>query len=139
MAQTFNGATLTFTDAASAEHSFKVRSVSESGNTRPDIDITTSADARRVVVPGLAEPTKLTFECVYDVDDTNNTRANLMALLDDCSATANGIDMKLVDDCTSPAADQFVQAAGWVTGLTFSGELDGVMMFSIEFTLDHSA
>jgi len=134
MAQTFNGATLTFTaaDSGFAGVTFKVRNVSESGNSRPDIDVTSSTDTERRVVPGLAEVSKLSFECVYDVD--NMSRANLETLLKETEAGT--LLFKLVDDGATPAADTMVSENAWLTGVTYSGELDGVMTATVEFTLD---
>ena len=134
MAQTFNGATLTFVAAASgfAGVTFKVRNVSESGNSRPDIDVTSSTDTERRVVPGLAEPSKLSFECIYDVDTTS--RANLETLLKETEAGT--LQFKLVDDGTTPADDLTVSENAWLTGVSYSGELDGVMTATVEFTLD---
>ena len=106
MAQTFNGAELTFAAADSAFPgvTFKVRNVSESGNSRPDIDVTSSTDTERRVVPGLAEPSKLSFECVYDVDSIS--RANLETLLKETAAGT--LLFKLVNDGNVPAADSML-------------------------------
>ena len=96
MAQTFNGATCTFTTAASVVLKFNIRDFSESGNDRAAIDVTTAASTRRQVLYGYAEPSEFTFECVYDRDadqvggsSTAITRQVLEGLLDDLQALSH--------------------------------------------------
>ena len=67
MAVPFNAVTVSFTGAADASATvFKVRSHSEAGNDRPDIDVTGAGDTRRVVLPGFAAVEKHTFEVILD-------------------------------------------------------------------------
>ena len=128
----FNGVSVTFLPTLGGQTStFKVRSHSESGNDRPDIDVTTSGDGRRVVMPGLANPTKHTFEVVVD---SQAERGKVLGWLDDCAAgtlTCN------YTPCGGSATALFSVDA-WVTGFAMSGELDGVWTYSIEFTVDHA-
>jgi hypothetical protein len=144
MAQTFNGATLTFTNAAgdTPAYKFNVRDFSEAGNDRAAIDITTSASTRRQVVYGFAEATEFTFECVYDKDADQVgtspaiTRAVLEALLLEHTGT---LAIAFIDDSeTPPPTDDFGgDRTAVVKGFTFSGEVDGVIVYSITFGILH--
>ena len=143
MAQTFNGATLTFTNAAGdVAYKFNVRDFSEAGNDRAAIDVTTSASTRRQVVYGFAEATEFTFECVYDKDanqvDTSPaiTRPVLEALLLEHTGT---LAIAFIDDSEAPPpTDDFGgNRTAVVKGFTFSGEVDGVIVYSITFGILH--
>lgn len=142
MAQTFNGATLTFTSAESTEYKFNVRDFSEAGNDRAAIDVTTSASTRRQVVYGFAEATEFTFECVYDQDANQVgtslaiTRTVLEALLLENTGT---LAIAFIDDNeTPPPTDTFGgDRNAVVKGFTFSGEVDGVIVYSITFGILH--
>ena len=132
----FNGLTLEFTPSGGSLTTLKARSHSEAGNTRPDIDITTGADTRRVVTPGLAECEKHTFECVAQ---TIAERAAIIALLDDCAPGT--LEAKVTECGGSPTA--LIGGTGnagdaWCTGVTYSGELDGAFIYSVEFTMNHA-
>jgi hypothetical protein len=146
MAQTFNGATCTFTTAASVVLKFNIRDFSESGNDRAAIDVTTAASTRRQVLYGYAEPSEFTFECVYDRDadqvgesSTAITRQVLEGLLDDQPGT---LAITFEDDGV-PGDDTFLDGSGSATrsavvkGFTFQGELDGVINYSITFGIIH--
>ena len=145
MAQTFNGATCTFTTADSVVLKFNIRDFSESGNDRAAIDVTTAASTRRQVLYGYAEPSEFTFECVYDRDsaqiDADSiaiTRQLLEGLLDDQPGT---LAITFEDDGVA-GADPFADVAGGnrsavVKGFTFQGELDGVISYSITFGIIH--
>ena len=141
MAQTFNGATVTFTDSGSVVYAFNVRDFSEAGNDRAAIDVTTAASTRRQVVYGFAEATEFTFECVYDQDinqvgtSTAITRAVLEGLL---LQKAGVLAIKFIDDNVSPPDDTFGgNRNAVVKGFTFSGEVDGVIVYSITFGILH--
>ena len=145
MAQTFNGATLAFTDnsATPLTYQFNVRDFSEAGNDRAAIDVTTSASTRRQVVYGFAEATEFTFECVYDKDanqvgDTSPaiTRAVLEGLLLQHTGT---LAIAFIDDSEDPPpTDDFGgNRTAVVKGFTFSGEVDGVIVYSITFGILH--
>jgi hypothetical protein len=141
MAQTFNGATVTFTDSGSTVYAFNVRDFSEAGNDRAAIDVTTAASTRRQVVYGFAEATEFTFECVYDQDpnqvgtSTAITRAALEGLL---VQKAGVLAIKFIDDNVSPPDDTFGgNRNAVVKGFTFSGEVDGVIVYSITFGILH--
>ena len=141
MAQTFNGATVTFTDSGSVVYAFNVRDFSEAGNDRAAIDVTTAASTRRQVVYGFAEATEFTFECVYDQDanqvgtSTAITRAALEGLLLQNTGT---LAIAFIDDNVSPADDTFGgNRTAVVKGFTFSGEVDGVIVYSITFGILH--
>jgi hypothetical protein len=150
MAQTFNGATLTFTNSPATgspvSYEFNVRDFSEAGNDRAAIDVTTAASTRRQVVYGFAEATEFTFECVYDQDagqiggdSPAITRQILESLLVESTGT---LAITFVDDGAA-GADTFPDAAGSATrtavvkGFTFSGEVDGVIIYSITFGILH--
>ena len=141
MAQTFNGATCTFTTAASVVLKFNIRDFSESGNDRAAIDVTTAGSTRRQVLYGYAEPSEFTFECVYDQDadqvggsSTALPRATLEALLDD----QPGVLAITFEDDGTPGADTFGgNRNAVVKGFTFQGELDGVISYSITFGIIH--
>ena len=144
MAQTFNGATVTFSDATATPvvYKFNVRDFSEAGNDRAAIDVTTAASTRRQVVYGFAEATEFTFECVYDQDanqvgetSTAITRAALEGLL---VQKAGVLAITFIDDNVSPADDTFGgNRNAVVKGFTFSGEVDGVIVYSITFGILH--
>ena len=144
MAQTFNGATVTFTDDTDTPvvYKFNVRDFSEAGNDRAAIDVTTAASTRRQVVYGFAEATEFTFECVYDQDanqvgETSPaiTRAALEGLL---LQKAGVLAIKFIDDNVSPPDDTFGgNRNAVVKGFTFSGEVDGVIVYSITFGILH--
>ena len=142
MAQTFNGATVTFTDSGSVVYAFNVRDFSEAGNDRAAIDVTTAASTRRQVVYGFAEATEFTFECVYDIDANQVgtspaiTRPVLEALLLENSGKLN---ISFVNNSEStPEADTFGgERNAVVKGFTFSGEVDGVIVYSITFGILH--
>ena len=144
MAQTFNGATVTFTDDTGTPvvYKFNVRDFSEAGNDRAAIDVTTAASARRQVVYGFAEATEFTFECVYDQDANQVgtspaiTRAALEGLLLQNTGT---LAIAFIDDNeAAPPTDTFGgNRTAVVKGFTFSGEVDGVIVYSITFGILH--
>jgi len=144
MAQTFNGATVTFTnsDDPALVYQFNVRDFSEAGNDRAAIDVTTAGSTRRQVVYAYSEATEFTFECVYDkdaaqidVDSLAITRAVLEGLLLQNTGT---LAIKFIDDNVSPPDDTFGgNRNAVVKGFTFSGEVDGVIVNSITFGILH--
>lgn len=141
MAQTFNGATCTFTTAASVVLKFNIRDFSESGNDRAAIDVTTADSTRRQVLYGYAEPSEFTFECVYDQDadqvggaSTALPRTTLEALLDDQPGV---LAIAFEDDGTAGADTFGGNRNAVVKGFTFQGELDGVISYSITFGIIH--
>lgn len=143
MAQTFNGATLTFTDNSGTpvEYKFNVRDFSEAGNDRAAIDVTTAASTRRQVVYGFAEATEFTFECVYDQDEDQVggdspaiTRTILEGLLVQKTGT---LAISFVDDGVAEADTFGGDRTAVVKGFTFSGEVDGVIVYSITFGILH--
>lgn len=141
MAQTFNGATCTFTTADSVVLKFNIRDFSESGNDRAAIDVTTADSTRRQVLYGYAEPSEFTFECVYDQDadqvagsSTALPRATLEALLDDQPGV---LAITFEDDGTAGADTFGGNRDAVVKGFTFQGELDGVISYSITFGIIH--
>tara|TARA_R110000868_G_scaffold3954_3_gene24172 strand:+ start:1001 stop:1432 length:432 start_codon:yes stop_codon:yes gene_type:complete len=143
MAQTFNGATAALTNAAAdVIYKFNIRDFSEAGNDRAAIDVTTAASTRRQVVYGFAEVTEFTFECVYDIDVNQVgtspaiTRAVLEALLLENSGKLN---ISFVNNSEStPETDTFGgERNAVVKGFTFSGEVDGVIVYSITFGILH--
>ena len=143
MAQGFNGATLTFTDNSSTPvvYKFNVRDFSEAGNDRAAIDFTTAASTRRQVVYGFAEATEFTFECVYDQDADQVgtspaiTRTILEGLLEQHTGT---LAIAFIDDNEATPTDTFGgNRSAVVKGFTFSGEIDGVIVYSITFGILH--
>lgn len=143
MAQTFNGATLTFTDDSSTaiDYKFNVRDFSEAGNDRAAIDVTTAASTRRQVVYGFAEATEFTFECVYDQDADQiggDSPAITRTILEGLLLQKTGsLALSFVDDGVVDA-DTFGGArTAVVKGFTFSGEVDGVIVYSITFGILH--
>ena len=143
MAQGFNGATLTFTNAAGDTPAFKfnVRDFSEAGNDRAAIDFTTAASTRRQLVYGFAEATEFTFECVYDKDADQVgtspaiTRTILEGLLEEHTGT---LAIAFIDDNEATPTDTFGgNRSAVVKGFTFSGEIDGVIVYSITFGILH--
>ena len=141
MAQTFNGATCTFTTADSVVLKFNIRDFSESGNDRAAIDVTTADSTRRQVLYGYAEPSEFTFECVYDQDadqvggsSTALPRTTLEALLDDQPGV---LAITFEDDGTAGADTFGGNRDAVVKGFTFQGELDGVISYSITFGIIH--
>lgn len=132
MAVSFNSVNVNFVPPDETEGvTLRVRSHSESGNDRPDIDITTSADSRRVSVPGFAAVEKHTFEVVID-DATDRT--TLAGWLDDCQSGTLNIQAIF---CTDSQPTTLMTMSAWMTGLTYSGDLDGAITASVEFTRDH--
>ena len=143
MAQTFNGATAALTNAAATViYKFNIRDFSEAGNDRAAIDVTTAGSTRRQVVYGFAEVTEFTFECVYDIDVNQVgtspaiTRPVLEALLLENSGKLN---ISFVNNSEStPETDTFGgERNAVVKGFTFSGEVDGVIVYSITFGILH--
>lgn len=134
MAVPFNAVTVQFTGAADqAATVFKVRSHSEAGNDRPDIDVTSTGDTRRVVLPGFAAVEKHTFEVVLD---SQSDRTKFETWIGEC---ATGTLLVRVTFCGDSSPTTLFSRNAWLTGFTYSGDLDGVMTASIEFTVDHSA
>ena len=127
----FNGVVVTFTPNGESPITLKVRNHSEAGNTRPDIDVTTGADTRRKVLPGLADAQKHTFEVVVD---GASERADIVGLLDDC---ASGALVVAVTQCGDGGATNVISENAWCTGVQYAGELDGVFTYSVEFTVAH--
>lgn len=142
MAQTFNGATLTFTDDSSTPvaYKFNVRDFSEAGNDRAAIDVTTAASTRRQVVYGFAEATEFTFECVYDqdADQLGTSPAITRTILEGLLVQKTGsLALKFVDDGVADADTFGGDRNAVVKGFTFSGEVDGVIVYSITFGILH--
>ena len=128
----FNGVIVSYTPAdASSATTLAVRSHSESGNERPDIDVTTATDTRRVVTPGLAAAQKHTFEVVVA---TSTERATVLGWLAECQ-TGDLLVQYLA--CTDSQPTTLINVDAWCTGVTYSGELDGTWIYSIEFTVSH--
>jgi hypothetical protein len=143
MAQTFNGATLTFTDDSSTPvaYKFNVRDFSEAGNDRAAIDVTTAASTRRQVVYGFAEATEFTFECVYDQDGDQvggDSPAITRTILEGLLVQKDGtLAITFVDDGVAGADTFGGERDAVVKGFTFSGEVDGVIVYSITFGILH--
>ena len=142
MAQTFNGATLTFTDNSGTpvEYKFNVRDFSEAGNDRAAIDVTTAASTRRQVVYGFAEATEFTFECVYDqdADQVGTSPAITRTILEGLLVQKTGtLAISFVDDGVAGADTFGGDRTAVVKGFTFSGEVDGVIVYSITFGILH--
>jgi hypothetical protein len=142
MAQTFNGATLTFTDdsATPVDYKFNVRDFSEAGNDRAAIDVTTAASTRRQVVYGYAEPSEFTFECVYDqnIDQVGTSPAITRTILEDLLVQKTGtLALSFVDGGEVDADTFGGDRTAVVKGFTFSGEVDGVIVYSITFGILH--
>ena len=139
MAQTFNGATLTFTDDSSTPvvYKFNVRDFSEAGNDRAAIDVTTSASTRRQVLYGFAEATEFTFECVYDqdADQVGTSPAITRAVLEGLLLHNTGtLAIAFIDDNEATPTDSFGgNRTAVVKGFTFSAEVDGAIVYSITF------
>tara|TARA_R110000824_G_C14923377_1_gene647959 strand:+ start:181 stop:612 length:432 start_codon:yes stop_codon:yes gene_type:complete len=139
MAQTFNGATLTFTDDSSTPvvYKFNVRDFSEAGNDRAAIDVTTSASTRRQVLYGFAEATEFTFECVYDqdADQVGTSPAITRAVLEGLLLHNTGtLAIAFIDDNEATPTDTFGgNRTAVVKGFTFSAEVDGAIVYSITF------
>lgn len=150
MAQTFNGATLEWTittpagteggDPTNTIYKFNVRDFSEAGNDRAAIDVTTAASTRRQVVYGFAEATEFTFECVYDMDNdqVGTSPAITRTVLEGFLLGAVGsLSLRFVNNGTVNN-DTFGGArSAVVKGFTFSGEVDGVIVYSITFGILH--
>jgi hypothetical protein len=142
MAQTFNGATLTFTDDSSTAvaYKFNVRDFSEAGNDRAAIDVTTAASTRRQVVYGFAEATEFTFECVYDqdADQVGTSPAITRTILEGLLVQKDGtLAITFVDDGVAGDDAFGGNRTAVVKGFTFSGEVDGVIVYSITFGILH--
>ena len=131
MAVNLNGISAVYTPDGGSGITMKVTSHSESGSSRPDIDITDSSDTHRVVLPGLAEAEKHTFEVVL-TDATE--RSSLTGLLDDC---ASGALVVQYTPCGGSATN-LINISAWCTAVTMTGELDGAFTASLEFTRDRS-
>lgn len=131
MAVNFNGIVATFTGPTTGATgiTLPVTSHSESGNSRPDIDITDAGDTTRKVIPGLAEAEKHTFEVVM----ASGTPAQFKAFLTDCES---GTLTVVYTPCGTSTGTNLVQINAWVTAFTLTGELDGAYTASIEFTKD---
>ena len=127
----FNGVAVTFTPDGGSATTLLVRNHSEAGNTRPDIDVTTAGDTRRKVLPGLADVQKHTFEVVVD---SVAERAAIIGMLDDCAA---GSLVVAVTQCGDGGATNVISENAWCTGVQYSGEIDGVWSYSVEFTVSH--
>ena len=129
----FNGVIVSYEDPSSQGSAtiLKVRSHSEAGNERPDIDVTTATDTRRVVTPGLATPQKHTFEVVVG---TAAERATVLGWLAECTASDLTVSYTA---CTDSQPTQLFQVTAWCTGVQYSGELDGSWIYSVEFTVSH--
>ncbi len=140
MAQTYNGATVTFTDILGTAYKFNVRDFSEAGNDRAAIDVTTAASLRRQVVYGFAEATEFTFECVYDqdADQVGTSPAITRTALEGLLVQRTGTLALTFEDDGEAGADTFGgNRDAVVKGFTFSGEIDGVIVYSITFGILH--
>ena len=133
MAVNFNGIVATFTgpESGATASTMAVTSHSESGNSRPDIDITDAGDTTRKVIPGLAEAEKHTFEVVMG----SGTPAQFKGFLTDCDS---GQLIVAYTPCGSETTTNLVSIDAWVTAFTLTGELDGAYTASIEFTKDNT-
>lgn len=127
----FNGVTVEFTPSGGSAISLKVRSHSESGSERPEVDVTDSLAARRQVLVGLAAPEKHGFELVA-VNAAE--RATLSGLLDDC---ASGTLVVKHTPCGGSETD-IINVSAWCSALSYAADLDGTYTVNIEFTRDHT-
>ena len=128
----FNGVSVTYTPSGSQSGvTLAVRSHSESGSDRPDVDVTTATDSRRVVLPGLASPAKHSFEVIVEAAD----RATLSGWLAECAIGALVVNHT---GCGDGQPSLLIDETAWLTSCTWSGDLDAAYTATLEFTVDHS-
>ena len=120
---------------------FAITGFSHSGGDRPEIDITTGADKRRRVLPGLASPEEMTLSVKYEFnDDTEGTvydnGVQLREALEICDHGSLTMKMNSSEECGTARtylAAMDVDAVSW----NFSTELDGIMEGEVTFRVRH--
>ena len=119
---------------------FAITGFSHSGGDRPEIDITTGADRRRKVLPGLASPEEMTLSVKYEVDDDATPPVDnvvqLREALEICDHGTLTMKMNESDACSTARTYLAVtddDAVSW----NFSTELDGIMEGEVTFRVRH--
>jgi hypothetical protein len=138
-----NKMTAVFTTAATATnasfvYTFLVTGFSFKGGDRAQIDVTTAADTRRKMLPGLAAVEEFTLQIKYDDTATGSLvggSSSLGTLLQDCPAGVLLIKAAPSDDCGTIATLYSVNAD--VMSFNFSTELDGIVEGDISFMVRH--
>jgi len=134
----FNGASLTFDTASLSSQPITIRSWSTSGGERPEIDITTTTDTYRKMMPGLESPISYAFDCVYQ-SPAGVTDAAWKAILESWHAECEVGTLTLtIPTSCSDTDDVAFSGNAWVTGLTFEGSIDSAISMQITFMMEAS-
>ena len=136
--------TYVFTNEAATPASvtvvFAITGFSHSGGDRPEIDVTTGADKRRKVLPGLASPEEMTLSVKYEIEDAETPSVDnvvqLREALEICDHGVLTMKMYSSEACGTDRtylAAMDVDAVSW----NFSTELDGIMEGEVTFRVRH--
>ena len=119
---------------------FAITGFSHSGGDRPEIDITTGADKRRKVLPGLASPEEMTLSVKYEIDDSATPAVdNVVQLREALEICDHGVlTMKMNESGACSTARTYLAAMDVdATSWNFSTELDGIMEGEVSFRVRH--
>jgi len=119
---------------------FAITGFSHSGGDRPEIDITTGADKRRKVLPGLASPEEMTLSVKYEVDDGATPPVdNVVQLREALEICDHGVLTMKMNESGACSTDRTYLVAMDVdaTSWNFSTELDGIMEGEVSFRVRH--
>ena len=133
MAYLFNGSTfsLAAVGGASILTDVGITSMSFAGGTRPEVDVTSSADATRVAAAGLRSPRTMEVELHLALADLGGLADSLKG----CSQVAATVKVK--PDCaTEPAA--YFSNNGFLMSFDIQGNLDGTYQLSMSIMIDES-
>lgn len=119
----------TYTPTGGTAHTFGITGFSVTGGDRNAIDITTGANDRRNVVPGLAAPLTATVNFVYEDNITT-----LDAALTDCDGGTLTIASAIDDGACSATNNILNGISVFCTGYSVEAELDGVVTGTATFT-----
>lgn len=118
MAYQFNGSILNF-----AGVTFGITSFSEDGGSRPEIDVTTSADTKRVSLAGMPSTSTLSFGFIYQGE-----RTSLISKLAGC--TADSLTFSVVNNCA--ASNVVSDSLYYLMNYNIAGDLDGSIVGSLD-------
>ncbi len=126
----FNGASVTITNAASAEiaSGVGITSFSFEGGDRAEIDITTSSAATREVVAGFRNPRRLSLGLLLD----SPTLSDLTAMQAECAPGTVAVSAGV--DCGNAA--QLMSLSVFLMSFSITAQMDGVFEVSCDFLVD---
>ncbi|MCP4786582.1 MAG: hypothetical protein GY878_23840 [Fuerstiella sp.] len=126
-----NKLTGAFTPDGGSEKTFAITGFSWSGGDRPEIDITTGADNRRKVLPGLASPEEYTLSIKFEDDDDLSTE------MVNCAVGALTVSLAPDNSCATATAVLSAVSVD-IVSWNHSVELDGILEGEVTFRRRHS-